>query len=230
MKDLYTYLECDATTPGNTMGMGNPGETAPGELSEPIGRAFAAKEKIDIDEPDRKKKKKKRVKSLAESLFDDNIKNQLTIEKILPRLRDNHIQKLSREELEEYIKFLFELGDQYGLRNQYSLNKLKNHPVDTFKHVIIVRFGEEDYIDECIFVFSENPESPRAKVSARKAWIDIKGYKFYWAVSKYGEFDNHETWEDKCEQLNSLWIGRPRDCSVLPEKQSQDLIKCILGK
>lgn len=76
MKDLYTYLECDAATPGNTMGMGNPGEIGPDTLSEPIHTAKAEKEKIVIDEPERKKKKKKRVKSLAESLFDNNLAKQ----------------------------------------------------------------------------------------------------------------------------------------------------------
>lgn len=76
MKHLKLYIECDVATPANTMGMGNPGETAPGELSEPIGKAYAAKEKIDIDEPDRKKKKKKKIKSLTESIFDDELSKQ----------------------------------------------------------------------------------------------------------------------------------------------------------
>ena len=76
MKNLYTYLECDAATPGNTMGMGNPGEISPDTLSEPIHTAKAEKEKITIDEPERKKKKKKHVKSLAESLFDKDLTKQ----------------------------------------------------------------------------------------------------------------------------------------------------------
>ena len=71
MKTLQTYIECDLATPANTMGMGNPGEIAPDTLTEPIGTA-----KSEMEKP---KKKKKKIKSLAESLFDDNITKEYVL-------------------------------------------------------------------------------------------------------------------------------------------------------
>lgn len=68
MKTLQTYFECGegCTTPANTMGMGNPGETGPDTLSEPIA---TAKSEIEKD----KKKRKRKIKSLSESLFDSDV-------------------------------------------------------------------------------------------------------------------------------------------------------------
>ena len=77
MKTLKAYIECgDAATPANTMGMGNPGETGPDTLSEPIGTAKSEVEK-------EKKKRKKKIKSLAESLFDDNITKEYVLGDLL---------------------------------------------------------------------------------------------------------------------------------------------------
>ena len=72
MEDLKTYLECGdggCVTPANTMGMGNPGETAPDTLSEPIG-GIEKTAKV-LKQNDRKKKKK--IKSLSESIFDKDL-------------------------------------------------------------------------------------------------------------------------------------------------------------
>lgn len=69
MKSLKTYFECGecgsgdvVATPANTMGMGNPGQIDNDTLTEPVTTAKAEK-----------KKKKKRVKPLAESLFDTDL-------------------------------------------------------------------------------------------------------------------------------------------------------------
>ena len=72
MKQLKTYLECGegCATPANTMGMGNPGETGPGTLSEPVGGIEKTAKALKQDE---KKKKKKKIKSLSESLFDTDL-------------------------------------------------------------------------------------------------------------------------------------------------------------
>ena len=73
MKDLKTYLECGGagySTPANTMGMGNPGEIAPDTLTEPIGGVEKTAKALKQDE---RKKKKKKIKSLSESLFDDDL-------------------------------------------------------------------------------------------------------------------------------------------------------------
>ena len=70
MKTLQTYIECDLATPANTLGMGNPGEISQDTLTEPIGVAKSEVEK-------NKKKRKKKIKSLTESLFDDNISKEL---------------------------------------------------------------------------------------------------------------------------------------------------------
>ena len=72
METLQTYLECDGgmATPANTMGMGNPGETGPDTLSEPIGGIEkTAKSEVEKD----KKKRKRKIKSLSESLFDSDM-------------------------------------------------------------------------------------------------------------------------------------------------------------
>lgn len=72
MKDLKTYLECGpvgVTTPANTMGMGNPGEIAPDTLTEPIGGIEKTAKALKQNE----RKKKKKIKSLSESLFDDDL-------------------------------------------------------------------------------------------------------------------------------------------------------------
>ena len=66
MKTLQTYIECDLATPANTLGMGNPGEISQDTLTEPIG---AAKSEVEKN----KKKRKKKIKSLTESLFDKDI-------------------------------------------------------------------------------------------------------------------------------------------------------------
>jgi len=82
MKTLQTYLECGegCSTPANTMGMGNPGETGPDTLSEPIGGIEkTAKSEIEKD----KKKRKRKIKSLSESLFDDNVKKSITFGDVL---------------------------------------------------------------------------------------------------------------------------------------------------
>lgn len=73
MKDLKTYLECGEagySTPANTMGMGNPGEIAPDTLTEPIGGIEKTAKALKQDE---RKKKKKKIKSLSESIFDDDL-------------------------------------------------------------------------------------------------------------------------------------------------------------
>ncbi len=71
MKSLQTYLECGegCATPANTMGMGNPGQVGSDTLTEPIGGA--EKTAKALKQNDRKKKKK--FKSLAESLFDPDL-------------------------------------------------------------------------------------------------------------------------------------------------------------
>lgn len=66
MKQLKTYLE-ELATSANTMGMGNPGEIGPDTLTEPIGGVEKTAKAIKQDE---RKKKKKKIKSLSESLFD----------------------------------------------------------------------------------------------------------------------------------------------------------------
>lgn len=114
MKTLQTYLECGeaCTTPANTMGMGNPGETGPDTLSEPIsGIEKTAKSEVEKD----KKKRKKKIKSLAESLFDDNIANDLTFGDLF-KLEDIDI----RESIERpshhgpgMIPTKFKIGDMY---------------------------------------------------------------------------------------------------------------------
>lgn len=115
MKDLKTYIECDAgiaATPANTMGMGNPGEIGPDTLSEPLP---TAKSEVEKD----KKKRKKKIKSLAESLFDDNIVNDLTFGDLF-KLEDVDI----RESIERpshrgrlgvpgMIPTKFKIGDMY---------------------------------------------------------------------------------------------------------------------
>lgn len=72
MNDLKTYLECGpagASTPANTMGMGNPGQLSPDTLTEPVGGI--EKTAKTLKQNDRKKKKK--FKSLSESIFDDDL-------------------------------------------------------------------------------------------------------------------------------------------------------------
>lgn len=74
MNTLQTYLECGdapagASTPANTMGMGNPGEISPDTLSEPVGGIEKTAKAIKQNE----RKKKKKIKSLSESLFDDDL-------------------------------------------------------------------------------------------------------------------------------------------------------------
>ena len=71
MIDLKTYFECGdgCTTPANTMGMGNPGQVDADTLTEPIGGV--EKTAKALKQNDRKKKKK--FKSLSESLFDTDI-------------------------------------------------------------------------------------------------------------------------------------------------------------
>lgn len=72
MKDLITYLECGpagASTPANTLGMGNPGQLSPDTLTEPVG-GIEKTAKV-LKQNDRKKKKK--FKSLSESIFDDDL-------------------------------------------------------------------------------------------------------------------------------------------------------------
>ena len=53
-------------TPANTLGAGNPGEIAQDTLTEPIG---TTKSEVEKD----KKRRKKKMKSLAESLFDKDL-------------------------------------------------------------------------------------------------------------------------------------------------------------
>lgn len=57
MISLATYLE-DFSTPGNTMGMGNPGEISQDTLSEPI---YTAKSEIEKQKRKRKKENRKTV-------------------------------------------------------------------------------------------------------------------------------------------------------------------------
>ena len=114
MKQLKTYLECGeaCVAPANTMGMGNPGETGPDTLSEPIGGIEkTAKSEVEKD----KKKRKKKIKSLAESLFGDNITNDLTFGDLF-KLEDVDI----RESIERpshrgpgMIPTKFKIGDMY---------------------------------------------------------------------------------------------------------------------
>ena len=82
MKTLRIYLECGegCSTPANTMGMGNPGETSPDTLSEPVGGVEkTAKSEVEKE----RKRKKKKIKSLSESLFDDNVKKSITFGDVL---------------------------------------------------------------------------------------------------------------------------------------------------
>ena len=63
MDKLITYLECELTTPANTLGAGNPCVDPSGEgLSEPIGVIKGCSGKTDT------KKRKKRMKDLKEFL------------------------------------------------------------------------------------------------------------------------------------------------------------------
>jgi len=117
MKTLKTYFECgecgetDAgsavATATNTLGMGNP-DISDDNLSEPVP---TAKSKIEKD----KKKRKKKIKSLAESLFGDNVTNDLTFGDLF-KLEDVDI----REAIERpshhgpgMIPTKFKIGDMY---------------------------------------------------------------------------------------------------------------------
>lgn len=63
MNSLHTYLECELATPGNTLGVGNPGVNPDGEgLSEPIGVIRGCSGKSNT------KKRKKNMKDLKEFL------------------------------------------------------------------------------------------------------------------------------------------------------------------
>ena len=115
MKTLQTYLECGegCATPANTMGMGNPGETGPDTLSEPVGGIEkTAKSEVEKD----KKKRKKKIKSLSESLFDsDAISKDIKFGDLF-KLEDVDI----RESIERpshhgpgMIPTKFKIGDMY---------------------------------------------------------------------------------------------------------------------
>ena len=70
MNNLKTYFECDGfggevSTPTNTLGMGNP-DISHDNLSEPIP---TSKSQIERD----KKKRKRKIKNLSESLFDKDL-------------------------------------------------------------------------------------------------------------------------------------------------------------
>ena len=115
MKHLITYLECGEagySTPANTMGMGNPGQTDSDTLTEPIGGV--EKTAKALKQNDRKKKKK--FKSLAESLFDtDLVSKDMTFGDIF-KLEDVNI----RESIERpshrgpgMIPTKFKIGDMY---------------------------------------------------------------------------------------------------------------------
>ena len=72
MKDLITYLECcpaGASTPANTLGMGNPGQLSPDTLTEPVGGIEKTAKALKQNDH----KKKKKFKSLSESIFDDDL-------------------------------------------------------------------------------------------------------------------------------------------------------------
>ena len=66
MNKLITYLECEFTTPGNTLGVGNPCVDSDGSgLSEPIGVIKGCSSKPSTENT---KKRKKRIKDLKEFL------------------------------------------------------------------------------------------------------------------------------------------------------------------
>lgn len=220
MKSIHAYFE-ELATPSNTMGMGNPGEIGPDTLTEPIGKAFA---KQEHNEPEKKKKKKKPIKPLSESLFDDNITSDLSIEKIVKHFRNRDIAKQSYDDIIEQLEILFKSGDRY------SRDELKKHPIDTFKNIIIMKSGH--MVDDYIFVFSKhrNPEPLGWSYFAWKTWIQKKTKNWSWFVNEYRDFDRRDDWEDKVDIMNHTWYLTDVSYSVLPEKISQDLIKCIMGK
>jgi len=115
MKTLQTYLECGevCATPANTMGMGNPGETGPDTLSEPIGGIEkTTKSEIEKD----KKKRKRKIKSLSESIFNNDVISKDIKFGNLFKLEDVDI----RESIERpshhgwgMIPTKFKIGDMY---------------------------------------------------------------------------------------------------------------------
>lgn len=113
MKHLKTYCEDAFVTPGNTLGMGNPGVIDGETLSEPIGTAKSEVEK-------NKKKHKKKMKSLVESIFDDNISKELLLGDVM------ELVEWGCPYAEDYI------GIGYTLDSTFSA-KLKNKIIKTPK-------------------------------------------------------------------------------------------------
>jgi hypothetical protein len=217
MKQLKAYIECgDAATPANTMGMGNPGQIDGETLTEPIATA-----KCDsADNEVKKKKKKKHFKTLAESIFGDNITNEIPVYEIAKKLRKKDIAKVDEDELKDNLKLLFDTGDQY------SAEELENHPVDLYKNIIITKPGQSDDVHNYIFIFNKDVSWCISKPSTWKTWMYKKSKNWSWSVNEYWDFNRYNKWSDKVKLMNNTWRRSPI-YSVLPEEISQLIIKGI---
>lgn len=167
------------------------------------------------------------MKSLQESLFDDDlVTKELPMEKIVKHFRNKDIAKMPGNELIQQIKILWEAG------KEYNSEELKKHPVDTFKNIIILRHGGQNYLDSYMFIFNKHrtPEPHGWPYSAWKVWLAMARINFRWDVREYREFDRLDNWEDKVRIMNNTWLGNTSMYCVLPENLSKELIKCIMPK
>lgn len=203
MKSLYIYLEdttgapVGASTPANTTGMGNPGEIAPGTLSEPIQTASCIRQN--------EKKKKRKIK---ESIFDDELeKNDILIGDILeldrwdcsnsmyvwnlPKMLDAAISSssaLKTIKKPDWVKFLRPFAKSYE-RGINSVNRISNYlecwQLVFFTWIIMCSKGKneikrklDEFINETIDKKYSIEVIPIEGVGTMRNLVRMVGFKF----------------------------------------------------
>ena len=160
MKHLKTYIECDtgiAATPANTLGMGNPGEIGVDTLSEPIA---TAKSEVEKD----KKKRKKKIKDLTESLFDDNIHKDLLFGDVL-ELEGWELEDIDLEPFLEVI-----MSSNFKEYKDYSFKKI---------HLLTKKSPWKQFLKPFELVYADPDDK---KWNNERYWWNQAFWYFTWVV------------------------------------------------
>ena len=161
------------------------------------------------------------MKTLVESLFGDNIKSQLSVEKVINHLSNKDIAKLTQQDILQQFHILMESCDEY------TADEMLKHPVDLQKQIIMLSVWGGRELKDYVFIFSK--EIPGWGVESQKSWIDKKRKNWSWIGYSWRELDWKKDWQSKVHCMDNVWLGSNNSVKyyVLPEKLSRDLIKVI---
>ena len=212
MRALKTYLEELAATPGNTIGMGNPGQIDGDTLTEPIeGTAKCIRQ--------REKKKRKKIK---ESLFDsDLVTSDLSIIKDIKKLSKSKLGSQSSNTLTSIIDSLIEYGEKYSAEEARDLD------IDISKNVVMYSFDSNYFGKYAPSKYSFICQPTKVDVGyAVINIIDKPEYEWDW-INRRESWGRQFDWKKIVNWLDKYYHNYVLEFIVLPESISEELIKIL---